>query len=85
MRFKFCRIFEVDVPDEEIIKALEERIDEWMYEEGDRAEMGISDVLYRLDEKGFLSAALPSEYPELVDGEFLQDFYTVEELKNELS
>lgn len=85
MKIKYTRTYECEVPDTEILAALQERVDEWEYEDGERKQMGVNDILYRLDAKGLLQDTDQVELPEIDPYCFGQDFYTVEEMTAELA
>jgi hypothetical protein len=85
----YTREFTCEVPDEVVIAALEQAIDDWGYDddtpESEQA-MGVSDMLQRLNDGGHLVNEIESNYsPEMGPDEFEEDFYTVQELKDELN
>ena len=86
MKLKYTRTFECEVPNDDIIAALQTKIDDW----GNDCEgsMGIQDMLSELDSTGLLDEEITTDDgPEFLDGNetFCEAFYSVDSLQAELS
>ena len=82
MKIRYSRTFEVEIDDATLVDCCKARGPDREFEQA-----GIGDILYELDSRGLLTDdGGEADLPELInDGDFEQDYYTPEELAEELS